>query len=123
MGVVYHTNYIRWFEIGRTELLREIGFPYTMLEKIPILMPVALAHCEYKKPSCYDDLIEIVTRVEELGYVSMKVACDIYNKSTGELLCFGYTRHGFTDGALKPVSIKKVLPEFYQVLADAAKDE
>jgi len=122
MGVVYHTNYIRWFEIGRTELLHELGFPYSKLEKIPLMMPLAHVYCEYKKPAFYDDIVEIVSHIEEIGYVTMIVACDIIRKSTGELLASGHTRHGFTDDKLKPVSVKKVMTELYEVLKDAAAD-
>jgi len=122
MGVVYHANYIRWFELGRTELMHEIGFPGSELEKIPLLMPIASVYCEYKKPAFYDDMIEIVTFVDEIGFVTMIVGCEAYRKSTGELLAKGYTRHGFTDGNLKPISAKKVAPEFYGILKDASID-
>ena len=123
MGVVYHTNYIKWFERGRTELLHEIGYPYKYLETIPLLMPIAHVHCEYKKPAHYDDIVEIVTYVSEMGYASMVVNCDIFLEATGELLATGHTRHGFTDDKLKPVSLKKVLPEFYEILREAAEDK
>ena len=123
MGVVYHTNYIKFFEIGRTELMHEIEFPGSVLEKIPLLMPIANVYCEYKKPAFYDEIVEICTRVEEIGYVTMIVACDVYRKSTGELLASGYTRHGFTNDKLKPVSAKKAAPEFYEILKEASTDK
>ena len=123
MGVVYHTNYLRWFEIGRTELMHEIEFPSSVLEKVPLLMPIAHVYCEYKKPAFYDDIVEIVTRVEEIGYASMIVACDIFRKSTGELIATGHTRHGFTNDSLKPVSVKKAVPEFYRILKEASEDK
>ena len=120
MGVVYHTNYIRWFEIGRTELLREIGFPYSELEKIPVWMPLAQAFCEYKKPAYYDDLLEVATYVSELNYASMILAYEITRKSAGELLVTGYTRHGITNDKLKPVSLAKACPALYAALKDAS---
>jgi len=118
MGVVYHTNYIRWFEIGRTELLRDLDFPYTNLEKIPLWMPLTQAHCEYKKPAHYDDVVEVVTHISELGYASMIIEYEILLKATGELLVTGYTRHGFTNDKLKPVSLKKVCPELYEAMLE-----
>ena len=123
MGVVYHASFIKWFELGRTELMDEIGFPGAYLAKLPLWMPIALVHCEYKKPAYYEEILEIVTYVSELGYVSMIVGCDIYRESTGELLVTGYTRHGFTDDKLKPISAKKVCPEFYEILREAAEDK
>jgi len=123
MGVVYHANYIRWFEHGRTELMHEIGFPGSELEKIPLLMPIVSAYCEYKKPAFYDDMVEIITFVDEIGYVTMIVGCEAYRKSTGELLAKGHTRHGFTDDKLKPISAKKFAPEFYGKLKEASEDK
>lgn len=122
MGVVYHANYLRWFENGRTELLREIGFPYTELEKWPIWMPLAHASMDYKKSARYDDLIEIVTRFSEVGHASLVLYYEIFNKETGELLVTGTTRHGITDDKLKPIAIKKVYPGFYAVLKEALGD-
>ena len=123
MGVAYHTNYIRWFEIGRTELLREIGFPYSEFEKYPVWMPLAQAYCEYKQPAHYDDLVEIVSYISEMGHASLILNYEIRRKPTGELLVSGYTRHGFTDDKLKPIALKKVYPELYAALKAIAADE
>jgi len=116
MGVVYHGNYIRWFEIGRTELLREVGFPYSEFEKVPVWMPLAHVYCEYKKPAYYDDLIEVVSYISEMGHASLSLKYEIRRKSTGELLACGNTRHGFTNDSLKPIALKKVYPELYEAL-------
>ena len=59
MGVAYHANYLRWFEIGRTELLRAWGLPYREIEARGIQLPVAEAHCKYQQPARYDDLLTI----------------------------------------------------------------
>ena len=120
MGVVYHANYLRWFEIGRTELLRDIGFPYSRFEKIPVWMPLAQAYCEYKKPAIYDDILEIVTCISEMGHASLTLEYEIVRKSTGEQLVSGYTRHGFTNDKLKPFALKKACPELYEALKEIA---
>ena len=67
MGVVYHANYLVWFEIGRTDLLRTIGWSYRQMEATGVLLPVIEAHCEYRKPSQYDDELEVITRGELLS--------------------------------------------------------
>jgi len=123
MGVAYHANYLRWFEMGRSALLREIGFPYSELEKIPIWLPLAQAHCDYKKPAHYDEILEIVTHISEMGHVSIVLSYDIVRKTDGELLVAGYTRHGITNDKLKPVSLKKAYPELYQTLMTAMSEE
>ena len=122
MGVVYHTNYIRWFEIGRTQGLRELGFPYSEIEKIPVWMPLASAHCEYKRPARYEDVLEIISCVAEVGHASLMMSYEIINKKTGELLVTGYTRHGITDEKLKPLAFKKACPEVYAALKGASEE-
>ena len=122
MGVAYHANYLRWSEMGRTELLREIGFPYSEIERFPVWLPLTHAHVEYKKPCRYDDAIVIYTQITELGFVSMLLNYEIKDKETGELLVSGYTRHGITDNNLKPAKLKKVYPEFYAALKAISAD-
>lgn len=64
MGVVYHTHYIDWFEEARTEALRGLGLPYAQLEQDGVIMPVVDLAVRYSRPARYDDLVEIVTRVD-----------------------------------------------------------
>jgi acyl-CoA thioester hydrolase len=122
MGVTYHANYLRWFERGRTELLREIDFVYTELEKHPVWLPLTHVTLEYKKPAKYDDPIVICSQVTELGYATMLLKYEITHKETGELLVTGSTRHGITDDKLKPIKLKKVYPEFYAALKAISAD-
>ena len=116
MGVAYHANYLRWFEIGRTELLRATGFAYSEIEKFPVWLPITHAHLEYKKPALYDDMIQVCANVAELGFASMTLNYEITNKESGELLVSGYTRHGITDDKLRPIKLKREYPELYAVL-------
>ncbi|MDT3425179.1 acyl-CoA thioester hydrolase [Paenibacillus forsythiae] len=63
MGVVYHSNYLNWFEIGRTEMLRELGFTYLELENKGVLLPVTSAELRYKRSAKYDDMVVVYTRM------------------------------------------------------------
>lgn len=63
MGVVYHANYLNWFESGRTELLRQLGFTYRELENQGVLLPVTSADLQFKSPARYDDLISVYARM------------------------------------------------------------
>ncbi|MCL2112203.1 MAG: acyl-CoA thioesterase [Clostridiales bacterium] len=116
MGVASHTNYIRWFEVARTELLRELGFTYLELEKVPLWTPLSQVHCEYKLPAYFDDVVEVVSHIAELGHASAKVGYEIRRMPGGELLATGYTCHVFTDDKLKPVSLKKTFLPLYEAL-------
>ena len=114
MGIVYHTNYIKWFEVGRTEMMRQAGFPYGELEKAGMWLPVVSVNCEYKAPAYYDDILTIAAWVENLGGVSVVIGYEITKKETGELLVTGSSRHGITDKELKPLRIKTTFPEVYE---------
>ena len=118
MGIVYHTNYIKFFEIGRTEYLRDIGHPYAELEKDGVWLPVASVTCEYKAPAKYDDLLTVVTRVEEFKGATIIMAYEIYRKETGELLVTGKTKHPITDANLKPIRLRNVKPELYEKIKE-----
>ena len=116
MGIVYHNSYIRWFEQGRTEFLRQLGYPYSVLEKIPLWLPLTYVHCEYKLPAVYDDLLEIASWPEKLTFATVTMAYEIRRKETGELLVTGSTGHAITDDNLKPLKFKRVCPDLYQTI-------
>ncbi|GED28638.1 acyl-CoA thioester hydrolase [Brevibacillus agri] len=113
MGVVYHTNYLNWFEVGRTELIRNAGLTYRELEERGVLLPVTDASLSYKKPARYDDVVEIQTRVKELSAVRLAFAYDIIRVSDQELLASGETMHVFTNAELKPIRLSRTEPEVY----------
>ena len=122
MGIVYHSNYIDLFERGRTEFLRQIGYTYSALEAIPVWLPCTEAHCEYKSPARYDDLLEIYCWPTKITYATIRMEYEVRHKETGELIVRGYTVHAFTDEKLKPVRAKKVIPEFYALMCKIAAD-
>lgn len=122
MGIVYHTNYIKWFEVGRNEYLRELGYPYSRLESEKLWLPVASVECVYKAPARYDDRLEIMAWMRELKGASLTMGYEIRNAETGELLVTGSTRHAITDDQMKPVRFKTYNPEFYQLATKAVEE-
>ncbi|MDQ0337855.1 acyl-CoA thioester hydrolase [Caldalkalibacillus uzonensis] len=115
MGVVHHANYIKWFEIGRTELLRQLGTDYRRVEEQGLLLPVIEVTCQYKKPALYDDEIHIITTVSDYTGVKLTFAYEVYRGE--ELLVTGTTAHCWTTPQLKPVNLKKAWPELHQLIA------
>jgi acyl-CoA thioester hydrolase len=103
MGMAYHGNYVRWFEVGRTEMLREQGMSYREVEEAGFRMPVLEVHCRYLKPARYDDELAIETALAELGRASLRFEYRVVRKSGGELLACGMTRHCFLDPVGRPV--------------------
>lgn len=116
MGVVYHTNYLNWFEVGRTELIRHAGITYRELEEKGVLLPVTDANISYKQPARYDDEVEIRTRVKEISPVRLTFAYEIVRLPDQQLLVLGETMHVFTNTALKPIRLSRTVPDIYDWL-------
>jgi len=93
MGIVYHSNYIRWFEVGRTELLREVGYSYRHWAEQGYHLPVIHVYCHYLKAAKYDDLLLIETRVETVNRASVKFQYKIWDERHEEEMTEGYTVH------------------------------
>lgn len=105
MGIVYHSNYIIWFEVGRTELFREIGLPYTVFEEQGLALAVIEATCRYRQPAMYDDELLIHTQVEEFS--SRKVTFSYTIRKDSLLLTEGKTTHIFLNKEGRVVDIRK----------------
>jgi acyl-CoA thioester hydrolase len=124
MGIVYYANYLVWFEIGRVELLRTLGFSYRQLEKEHgCILPVAEARCRYRTPARYDDRILIEARPALLRGSVLKFAYRILRQNSEEkeptVLAEGETTHVVCDGQLN----KKRLPEKYAAALKTMMDE
>ncbi|MEJ8546975.1 YbgC/FadM family acyl-CoA thioesterase [Brevibacillus borstelensis] len=118
MGVVYHANYLNWFEVGRTEFIRETGVTYRSLEEKGILLPVTDVSLSYKQPARYDDWVEIRTDLEELSMVRLTFSYEIYRVADEQLLVTGKTKHAFTTMEMKPIRLARVEPEVYALLEE-----
>jgi acyl-CoA thioester hydrolase len=95
MQFVYNGKYLEYFEIGRTELLRFYGLPYSHLEKEGYLLPVLEAHIKYLKPAYYDDILIINSIVDQIPSLKIQIDYEIINKNTKELIAEGFTVHVF----------------------------
>jgi acyl-CoA thioester hydrolase, YbgC/YbaW family len=94
MGIVYHSNYLVWFEVGRSEIFRDLNLPYTIFEEQDLGLTIIEASCRYRQPAHYDDEIIVITKV---NIFSRKVTFSylIYRDST--LLAEGKTIHLFVN--------------------------
>ncbi len=111
MGVVYHSNYIIWMEVGRVELLRALGFSYKEMETDGIHLPVAEVKCRYKASAMYDDQVVIRTRMLNLRGFLIHFGYDIVREADGTLLAEGESVHIVVGGDMQ----KKSLPPKYMV--------
>lgn len=111
MGVVYHANYLVWFEVGRVEMLRSLGIPYQRLEQeFGCMIAVVGAELRYRAPARYDDEIAVRTRLIAMRGSVMKIGYEVVRVSDGKLLCDGGTTHV----VVNPDMVKRSLPEPYE---------
>ena len=102
MGVVYYANYLVWFEVGRTEWLRETGWSYREMEAAGVSLPVIETHCEYRQSARYDDEIEILTRASLLTPVRIRFDYDVVRTRDQVVTAVGYTVHAALDAGGRP---------------------
>jgi len=119
MGVVYYSNYLVWFEVGRTEFCRRQGLPYKNFEEdFESYLAVAEAHCRYLKPVRYDDVLIVRTRIDTFRRRTVGFQYEIINKASGILVANGRTLHVLVDGNGRP----KSFPEsFSNILKRSAR--
>ena len=96
MGVVYHANYIAFYEIARTEMFRSLGIPYSELEKMGVMTPIVEVESKYKAPAYYDDLLTIRATIKELPAVKFDVEYEVFNEQ-GTLINTGRTLLGYVN--------------------------
>lgn len=101
MGVVYHGNYLPWFEVGRTTLLKELGLAYRQLEAEGYRLPVLEVGVKYLRPAVYDDTLTVITRLHEKPLLRIRLEYEV--RRGDELLATGFTVHAFIDRQGRPV--------------------
>ncbi len=113
MGVVHHSNYIRFLEEARCQMLDDNAMPYSAFEEQGVMIPVLGVNCDYKLHVTFDDIIEIKPFVKDFNGIRLTMGYNILNKKTGDLVLTGETKHCFTDMNLKPIRLQKQIPDFY----------
>jgi acyl-CoA thioester hydrolase len=105
MGIVYYSHYLVWFEVGRTDWLRDAGWTYRAMEDEGLALPVIEAHCEYRAGARYDDEIEIRTVARPVSPVRLAFDYEIVRRADGQTLASGYTVHATLDRSGRPVRL------------------
>ena len=103
--VVYHANYLRYFEFGRASLMRDADYPYKQVEESGYIYPIIKTELNYHSPLFYDDLMCIHTRPSRLELVKVQFDYLITRADNGEIACTGFTRHCAVNGNNTPVEI------------------
>jgi len=97
MKFVYYGKFFEYFEQGRSDLLRDIGLPYTRVEEMGLFIPVIEAHASYKKAARYDDLLQVVTMLRDPPVARVRLDYEVYKEGEKDLLADGYTIHSFVN--------------------------
>ncbi len=118
MGIVHHSNYIRWFEETRVYFLEKCGYPYQKMEQEGVMIPVLSAECEYKNAVRFDETVLIDLKVTEFNGFKMTVTYTVTGKDDGVLKAVGTTRHFFVDDNFRPLRVKKEHIGIFNVFND-----
>lgn len=121
MGIIHHSNYIRWLESARIWYMEQIGVDYRDMERMGIISPVLEVNCVYKSMVRFGDWVEIMPRVEKYNGVKLELSYVIRDKETQEVRTYGSSRHCFLNREGKPLSLKKASPAFDAAFRAAMK--
>lgn len=113
MGIVHHSNYIRFLEEARCAFLTNQQMPYSYFEEQGVMIPVLGVNCDYKQHVTFNDTIVISVSVKEFNGVRLTMSYVITDKNTGNTVLTGETKHCFTDTHLRPIRLQKQFPVLY----------
>ncbi len=115
MGIVHHSVYPVWYEIGRTDFCKQMGLKYAQMEEMGIMTPIYEVHSHYKSPARYDDVLTIYTKVKRLTPYRVEFQYEIFKDN--QMIHYGETVHVWVGcDAFKPMNLKKVFPNVYKLV-------
>lgn len=116
MGIVHHSVYPIWFEVGRTEFIKKIGISYSEIEQKGLLLPLIGLDCNYKSFAQYDDEIIVKTFLKEMTPVRMTFGYQVFrNNDFSKVITTGETMHVWTNKNLKPLNLRKYNSQLYSL--------
>lgn len=115
MGIVHHSVYPIWYELGRTDFIKAIGLTYSQMEEMGIMLPLVSLTSNYKRPSNYEDELIIKTSINKLTPARIEFLYEVYKED--ELINTGTTVHAWVGKDLKPLNVKKHFADIYSKIA------
>ena len=125
MGIVHHSNYIRWFEEARTDYMDRLGMGYARMEEMGIFCPVLSVSADYLRMVYFGDTVSIDCYIKEYNGIKLTIAYEVTAGKTGMVHCKGVSKHCFINREGRPLSLKHSAPEFHEMFLagkEAAKD-
>ena len=122
MGIVHHSNYIRWFEEARMDYMQKLGMGYEEMEKKGILCPVLSVDAQYLRMVRFGTTVTIRTKIRKYNGIKLTISYDVYDDKTEMIHCRGTTSHCFLSEKGRPLSLKKEMPELHDILLQGLED-
>lgn len=121
MGIVHHSNYIRWFEEARIYFLEQVGLPYDKIESMGIISPVLSVNCEYKVSVRFGEQVVIIPELICFNGLKFTISYEVRGIDDNQLKAVGTSSHCMLDASFRPVNTKKTHPEIYNTLSNAVR--
>lgn len=121
MGIAHHSNYPIWYEVARTDLIKQMGMTYSEIEQQGLIMPLLELQSKYISAAYYEDHLIVEAELTKMSGVKLEVEYAVYREADQTLINVGKTVHALVDRDLKPVNVKKAYPEIYQKLISAVE--
>ena len=115
MKIVHHSNYIRWFEEARIDMMEQMGMPYDEMEARKIISPVLAVEAEYLRMVHFGDTVLISVKVKEYNGIKLTIGYEVMDEKTGMIHCRGLTRHCFLNEKGRPISLKRDFPDYHEI--------
>lgn len=123
MGVAHHAVYPVWYEIARTDFIKQIGLTYSEMERLGVMTPVVELGCRYRGAARYEDEITVRVRVSELSAARIRFDYELFKAGETEPFHTGTTLHGWVDAkTFRPLNMKRAFPEIYRKIDELCKD-
>lgn len=115
MGIVHHSNYIRWFEEARIDYMEQMGLGYDKMEEQGIVSPVLSVEASYLRMLRFGDSVTIESWIKEYNGIKLTVAYEVVSDKTGKVHCKGSSKHCFLDSSGRPLSLKQSCPQIHEL--------
>ncbi|WP_010630424.1 acyl-CoA thioesterase [Sporolactobacillus vineae] len=117
MGIVHHSQYVNWFEVARTDWVRQFGLSFRQIEERGLMLPVIGIRVRYHASARFDDAVIVETSMKDYDTIKLSFNYRIIREEDGQLLVDGYSEHCWTDDRMRPVSLRKKDPELNRLLS------
>ena len=117
MGIVHHSVYPIWYELARTDLSKQAGFPYSKMEEVGLMTPLIELNCKYYSSATYDDDLIVTARVSKLTPARVVFYYEVFKENNmNKPINTGYTVHAIVNKDMRPINTRKLFPEIYNTM-------